>query len=201
MDPAGVFAMSPGLRIVAPSTPFDYIGLMNSALACNDPVVVLEHVELYQSVGPVPAGDLDYSIPLGKAAIARPGNSLTILSYLSMVKKSIEAVESLGIDAEVIDLRSLDRAGLDWETIGQSIEKTNNVLIVEQGTLGNSYGTWLGDEIQRRYFDWLDQPVQRVHGAEAWPSVSKVLEAAANAGLEDIKRELLKMIRDVGSQA
>jgi 2-oxoisovalerate dehydrogenase E1 component len=103
----------------------------------------------------------------------------------------------LGIDAEVIDLRSLDRAGLDWETIGASIRKTNNVLVVEQGTLGNSYGTLLGDEIQRRYMDWLDQPVKRVHGAEAWPSVSKALETAANAGKEEIERELLVMVKDV----
>jgi 2-oxoisovalerate dehydrogenase E1 component len=197
MDPAGVFAMSPGLRIVAPSTPFDYIGLMNSALTCKDPVVVLEHVELYNTVGLVPEDDMDYFIPLGKAAVVSHGKSLTILTYLSMVKKSVEVAESLGIDAEVIDLRSLDRAGLDWETIGASIRKTNNVLIVEQGTLGNSYGTLLGDEIQRRYMDWLDQPVKRVHGAEAWPSVSKTLETAANAGKEEIEREILAMMKDV----
>ena len=199
MDPAGFFAMSPGLRIVAPSNPFDYVGLMNSALACSDPVIVLEHVELYNTVGLIPDGNPDYFIPLGSAAVARAGKQLTILTYLSMVKKSIEAAEALGIDAEIIDLRSLDRAGLDWETIGESIRKTNNVLIVEQGTQGNSYGTMLGDEIQRRYLDWLDQPVQRVHGSEAWPSVSRVLETAANAGVEDIKQELLKMMENTGA--
>lgn len=193
IDPAGVFAMSPGLRMVAPSTPYDYIGLMNSALACKDPVVVLEHVELYNCLGQVPTDDLDYFIPLDKARVVRCGGQVTILSYLSMVQASVEAAEELGIDAEVIDLRALDRAGLDWETIGASIHKTNNVLIVEQGTLGNSYGTLLGDEIQRRFFDWLDQPVQRVHGAEGWPSVSKVLESAANAGIPEIKAELQKM--------
>jgi 2-oxoisovalerate dehydrogenase E1 component len=200
IDPAGVFAMSSGWRIVAPSTPFDYIGLMNSALACKDPVLVLEHVDLYNTIGLVPDDDMDYFIPLAKASVVRPGKELTILTYLSMVKKSIEATESLGIDAEVIDLRSLDRAGLDWETIGASIRKTNNVLIVEQGTFGNSYGTLLADEIQRRYMDWLDQPVKRVHGAEAWPSVSKVLETAANAGMEEIKQELLGLIKDMGKQ-
>ena len=193
IDPAGIFALSPGLRMVAPTTPYDYIGLMNSALACKDPVVVLEHVDLYNRLGEVPKDDLDYCIPLGKANVVRPGRQVTILSYLSMVKTSVVAAEELGIDAEVIDLRSLDRAGLDWETIGASIRKTNNVLIVEQGTLGNSYGTLLGDEIQRRFFDWLDQPVQRVHGAEGWPSVSKALETAANAGLQDIKAELQLM--------
>lgn len=198
MDPAGVFAMSPGLRMIAPSNPFDYIGLMNSALACKDPVVVLEHVDLYNSTGFIPVDDMDYFIPLGKAAISRSGKNVTVLTYLSMVKRCMDVVEEQNIDAEVIDLRSLDRAGLDWETIGESIRKTNNVLIVEQGTLGNSYGTMLGDEIQRRYFDWLDQPVQRVHGAEASPSVSKVLEAAANAGENNIKEQLLKMMKAIG---
>ena len=92
-----------------------------------------------------------------------------------------EAIERTGIDAELIDLRFLDRASLDWDTVGASVRKTNAVLIVEQGTLGTSYGGWLADEIQRRFFDWLDQPVQRVTGAESSPSISKVLEQAAIA--------------------
>ena len=94
----------------------------------------------------------------------------------------LEAVEQVGdVDAEVIDLRWLDRASIDWDTIGASIKKTNNVLIAEQGAVGTSYGGWLADEIQRRFFDWLDQPVQRVTGGEASPSISKVLERAAIA--------------------
>ena len=72
-------------------------------------------------------------------------------------------------------------ASADWDTIGESIKKTNNVLIVEQGAIGTGYGAWLADEIQRRYFDWLDQPVQRVTGSVASPSISKVLERAARA--------------------
>jgi 2-oxoisovalerate dehydrogenase E1 component len=86
----------------------------------------------------------------------------------------------------VIDLRTLDRASLDWETIGDSIRRTNNVIVVEQGSLGTSYGTMLADEIQRRYLDWLDQPVQRVHGREASPTISKVLERAAFAGSNEV---------------
>lgn len=103
-----------------------------------------------------------------------------------MVKHSITAVEQSGIDAEVIDLRWLDRASFDWETVEASIRKTNNVLIVEQGARGTSYGGWLVDEIQRRFFDWLDQPVQRDTGGEASPSISKVLERAAIAGVEEV---------------
>ncbi|MEK9809462.1 MAG: transketolase C-terminal domain-containing protein, partial [Candidatus Nanopelagicales bacterium] len=79
---------------------------------------------------------------------------------------------------------------LDWDTIGESIRKTNNVLIAEQGAIGTSYGGWLADEIQRRYFDWLDQPVQRVTGGEASPSISKVLERAAIARDDEVSAAL-----------
>ena len=186
MDPAGIFATSAGWRIVAPSSPADYIGLMNTALALQDPVLVIEHVDLYQQLGDVPAGDLDYYIPLGKAALRSEGSDVTVISYLSMVGHSLEAIEQLGVDADLVDLRWLDRASIDWDTIGESIKKTNNVLIVEQGARGTSYGGWLSDEIQRRYFDWLDQPVQRVTGGEASPSISRVLERAAIARTEEV---------------
>ncbi|MEO7031634.1 MAG: thiamine pyrophosphate-dependent enzyme [Herbaspirillum sp.] len=198
MDPAGIFATSPGWRIVAPSTPFDYVGLMNAALSLKDPVLVIEHVDLYNTFGIAPVDDFDYQTPFGKAAVRRSGTEVTLVTYLSMVAHSLEAVEQTGIDAEVIDLRWLDRASIDWETIGTSIQKTNNVLIVEQGAIGTSYGGWLGDEIHRRFFDWLDQPVQRVSGGEASPSISKVLERAACARTEEVIVGLQNIMRDKG---
>jgi 2-oxoisovalerate dehydrogenase E1 component len=196
MDPAGIFATAPGWRIVAPTTPFDYVGLMNSALRCKDPVVVLEHVDLYTSTGDGPVDDLDYCLPVGKAAVRRRGAQITVISYLAMVQHVLDAIDQLGdVDAEVIDLRWLDRASIDWETIEASIKKTNNVLIAEQGALGTSYGGWLADEIQRRFFDWLDQPVQRVTGSEASPSISKVLERAAIAKTEEVAARLSEIAR------
>ena len=196
MDPAGVFATAPGWRIVAPSTPFDYVGLMNSALRCEDPVLVLEHVDLYASSGEGPVDDLDYCLPVGKAAVRRTGGDVTVLTYLAMTNYVLEAVEQVGdVDAEVIDLRWLDRASIDWDTIGASIQKTGNVLIAEQGSLGTSYGSWLGDEIQRRFFDWLDHPVQRVTGGEASPSISKVLERAAIAQADEVATALRTVSR------
>ncbi|MFV0407916.1 MAG: thiamine pyrophosphate-dependent enzyme [Propioniciclava sp.] len=186
MDPAGIFATQTGWRIVAASTAADYVGLMNAALALEDPVLVIEHVDLYPQPDRVPAGDLDYIIPPGSAAVRRVGQEVTVLTYLAMVGHSLEAVEQTGVDAEVIDLRWLDQASVDWDSIGESIRKTNNVLIVEQGSRGPSYGVWLADEIQRRYFDWLDQPVERVTGREASPSISKVLERAAYAGTDEV---------------
>ncbi len=136
MDPAGIFAASPGWRIVAPSTPFDYIGLMNTALQCQDPVLVLEHVDLYPTAGDVPAGEWDFCLPVGRAAVRREGREVTVLSYLAMTGYVLEAVTGTGVDAEVIDLRWLDRASIDWDTIGTSIRKTNRVLIAEQGAIG-----------------------------------------------------------------
>lgn len=199
MDPAGIYVTNPGWRIVAASTPFDYIGLMNTALACKDPVLVIEHVDLYTQNGEVPVDDLDYQIPFGTAAVRREGRDLTILTYLSMVGHSLEAVAQTGIDAEVIDLRFLDRASFDWATVEASIRKTNNVLIVEQGARGTSYGGWLADELQRRCFDWLDQPIQRVTGGEGSPSISKVLERAACARTEEVIEGLQQVIREKGA--
>ncbi len=133
MDPAGIFATAPGWRIMAPSTPHDYVGMMNAALACEDPVLVIEHVDLYGGKGDIPQGDLDYQIPFGTARTVREGSELTILSYLSMVQKSLEAIDKTGADAELIDLRFLDQASVDWASIESSITKTNAVMIVEQG--------------------------------------------------------------------
>ncbi|CAM3629012.1 MFS transporter [Mycobacterium frederiksbergense] len=198
MDPAGIFATSPGWRIVAPSTAADYVGLMNAALALHDPVLVIEHVDLYGTADKVPDGELDYIIAPGTAAIRRAGNDVTVISYLSMVARCAEAIEQTGIDAELIDLRWLDRASIDWDTIEASVKKTNAVLIVEQGARGSSYGGWLADELQRRLFDWLDQPIERVSGEEASPSISRVLERAAIAGTEEIVVGLEKMRAAMG---
>ena len=182
--------------ISSASTPFDYVGLMNAALRCQDPVVVLEHVDLYNSTGEAPVDDLDFCLPVGKAAVRRPGAEVTVLTYLAMTNYVLQAVDELGtVDAEVIDLRWLDRASIDWDTIGASIRKTNNVLIAEQGATGTGYGAWLADEIQRRFFDWLDAPVQRVTGGEASPSISKVLERAAIAQSAEVAAALTAMTR------
>lgn len=200
MDPAGIFATAPGWRIVAASNPFDYVGLMNAALALEDPVLVIEHVDLYNARGLAPVTDLDYQIELGKAKVVREGSDATVLSYLSMISKSLDAIAETGIDAELIDLRWLDRASIDWSAIEASVKKTNAVLIVEQGVMGTSYGGWLSDEIQRRFFDYLDQPVQRVTGREASPSISKVLERAAIAKTEEVSSALLAVAEGFGKR-
>ena len=201
MDPAGLYSNWPGWRIVAPSNPFDYVGLMNSALLCDDPVLVIEHVGLYNSTAPGPLEDFDYFIPLGKAKVVRPGSRLTVLTYLAMTPLAVQVADEMNLDIEVVDLRSLDRAGLDWQVIGDSIRKTNNVVVLEQGPLTCSYGAMLVDEIQQRFFDWLDAPVQRIHGGESSPSVSKVLERAAVVGAEEIRAGFARAMAEIGRTA
>lgn len=189
-DPSGLFAMFPGWRIVSPTTPADYIGLMNSALRCNDPVLVIEHVELFQNEGPVPIGNLDYCIPLGKAKVVRPGNACTVLTASRMVAASLEAADEAGVDAEIIDLRSLDPTGLDWEAIEGSVRKTGRVLIAEQVSRGLSIGARLTQEIQDRLFDYLDFEILHVTGSLAAPVVSAPLNRAALGSAAGIKAAL-----------
>jgi 2-oxoisovalerate dehydrogenase E1 component len=195
MDASSLFAMYPGWRIVSPSNPFDYIGLMNTALRCNDPVLVVEHNDLYQTVGQVPVDDWDYCIPFGRARIARHGTACTVLTYLSMVNVCTTVADESGIDAEVVDLRTLDPLGLDWETIEQSVRKTNRVLIVEQTARGTSHGARIAQEAQERLFDWLDAPIMRVTGTQSAPVVSKPLELAALAGPEAVRRGFEQLLK------
>ncbi|MCO5731498.1 thiamine pyrophosphate-dependent enzyme [Rhizobium sp. SSA_523] len=192
-DPSSLFALFPGWRIVTPSTAFDYIGLMNSALACNDPVVVIEHTELYQRDFEVPKGDRDYCIPFGKAHPVRAGEACTVLATSVMVQHAIKAAEETGIDAEIIDLRNIDRHGMDWELIGTSIDKTGRVIIAEQTARSLSMGgAWAG-EIQERFFDSLDHEILHVTGGLAAPTVSAVLNRAALASQSDVREALMRI--------
>ncbi|OZI70814.1 dehydrogenase E1 component subunit alpha/beta [Bordetella genomosp. 12] len=197
MDPAGVFALFPGWRIVAPSNAFDYVGLMNSALRCEDPVLVLEPQELHKRKTLVPK-DLDYCIPLGRARRVREGRQITLLATLSMVELCVQVAEEMGVDAEVIDLRTLSQRDIDYDTISRSVRKTGRVAIVEQTTRGASLGALIADEIQRRDFDYLDQPVQRATGRWAPPVVSQALERAALAGADDVRQLIARMLAESG---
>jgi 2-oxoisovalerate dehydrogenase E1 component len=181
-DACGLFALYPGWRILAPSTPFDYIGLMNAAIRCDDPVMVMEHVDLFPTTGPIPKDDLDYIVPIGKAKIARAGRACTVVAYSKMVGLALDATVETGIDAEVIDLRTVDPWGMDWATVEASVRRTGRLLIVEQGARGPTLGARIAQEIQERCFDWLDHEILRVTGGDAAPVVSKVLEQAALAG-------------------
>jgi 2-oxoisovalerate dehydrogenase E1 component len=178
-DPSGLFAGFPAWRIAAPATPFDYVGLMNTALLSDDPVLVLEHAGLFQESGPVPEGPTDWHVPFGRARCVRAGGACTVLTYGAMVQQAVAAAESSGVDAEILDLRSLDLQGMDWEMITASIRRTNRVLIAEQAARGSGHGARWAAEIQERLLDWLDAEVVRVSGSEAAPVVSRPLNLAA----------------------
>lgn len=192
-DPSALFGMFPGWRIVMPTTALDYIGLMNSALRCDDPVVLFEHVAFYQREFQVPAGDRAFCIPFGSARVVRPGAACTVLATSVMVQNALDAAAETGIDAEIIDLRNLDHHGMDWDVIGRSIEKTGRVIIAEQTARRLSMGaTWCA-EIQERFFDHLDFEILRVTGGLAAPTVSSPLNRAALGDKDGIGDAMLRM--------
>ena len=192
-DPAALFGLFPGWRIVSPTTAQDYIGQVNAALRCDDPVVVIEHTEFYQREFDVPAGDRGFIIPFGRAHVVRPGTACTVLATSVMVASAVKMAEETGIDAEVIDLRNLDHHGIDWDTIGASVERTGRVIIAEQTARSMSMGAIWADGIQSRFFDSLDHEILRVTGGLAAPTVSAVLNRAALGSAADIREALLRI--------
>lgn len=173
------FCHVPGLKVVAPATPYDAKGLLKTSIEDQDPVLFLEHKKCYRLVkGQVP--EHDYRIPLGQADIKRPGADLTVISYGLMLHHSLEAAAQLaheGVEAEVIDLRTL--RPLDTETIYASVRKTSKVLIVHEDNLTGGLGGEIAALIAQHTFEHLDAPVMRLGGPEV-PAMpySKPLEEA-----------------------
>jgi pyruvate dehydrogenase E1 component beta subunit len=168
----------PGLKVVAPGTPYDAKGLLKSAIRDDNPVMVLEGEMLYNAKGEVPEGD--YTIPLGKAQVKREGDHVTIISYGKMINVAQQAAELLakdGIRAEVIDLLTL--RPLDTETVVASVKKTNRAVVVEEGWEICGMGAQIVDYVQRDCFDDLDAPVLRVHQVDVPMPYAKNLERAA----------------------
>lgn len=169
------FMHVPGLRIIIPSTPYDIKGLLKAAIREDNPVISFEHQQLYKTRGPVP--EEEYTIPLGKADIKRGGKDITIVATSLMVQISLAAAEklaSLGIDAEVIDLRSL--SPLDKGTIIESVKKTGRLAIVHQACLTGGVGAEIATVVFEEAFDYLDGPVKRISGLDVPVSFSPVLE-------------------------
>lgn len=195
LDPSAFFALFSGWRVMAASNAFDYIGLFNTAMRFNDPVLMIEHGLLYGEQDQVPAGNMDYLIAYGKAKVVRRGTDLTVLTYLTDVDKCLQVAAQLapeGISAEIIDLRTLDYTGMDWTTIGQSVKRTGRVLIVEQSPRSLSLGGRISDEIQERFFDHLDGPIAKVAALDVPPPVSRKLEEAVLPSLEQIKAQMVR---------
>ncbi len=182
------YANTPGLKVVVPCNPYDAKGLLKSSIRDDDPVIFMESELMYGDKGEVPEGE--YLLPLGVADIKREGTDVTLISFGKMMKVVLEAasvLEKEGVSCEVIDLRSV--RPIDYETLINSVKKTNRAVIVEEAWPLSSIATDLAFQIQKEAFDYLDSPVRRVNSQdvplpyaptlieEILPNVKKTIEA------------------------
>ena len=170
-----LFAHIPGLKVAIPSCPGDAKGLLKSAIRDDNPVLFFEDKMMYNDVGPVP--EQDYVIPLGQADVKRAGSDITLVATSSMVGLSLQAADALaedGVDAEVIDVRTL--YPLDADTLVESAKKTGYAIIIDEGAARYGVTGELASVIQERAFDWLDGPVLRIGAADVPIPFSPVLE-------------------------
>lgn len=183
------YANVPGLKVISPSNPYDAKGLMKAAIRDDNPVIFMESEMMYGDSGEVP--EEEYIIEIGKADIKRAGTDVTIVSYNKMMKVALGAAEALatdGISAEVIDLRTI--RPMDYDTIIESVKKTNRLVIVDESWPFGGVSTELSYMVQKRAFDYLDAPIQRINSADSsmhyapnlvdayLPSIEKTVAAA-----------------------
>ncbi|CAN5557703.1 alpha-ketoacid dehydrogenase subunit beta [soil metagenome] len=178
LNPEAFFLNTPGLKMVEPSTAYDAKGLLKAAIRDDDPVLYFEHKYLYRRIkDEVP--DEDYIVPLGKAAVRREGADLSIITFGAMVHTALDAAKQLaaeGVEAEVIDLRSL--APLDRDAVLTTVAKTSRALLLHEATLTGGIGGELAAIISEEAFEYLDAPVMRVASADAPVPYAPPLEAA-----------------------
>ena len=177
LEPAGLYAFYPGWRIVAPSTPYDAIGLLNTALQSNDPVLFVEHGSLYNNKGPIPENNLDYAIPFGKAKIVRQGKDITIFATSSMVSKTINVAEEYakkGIEIEIIDPLTL--VPLDKETLMSSVKKTGKLIVADEGHFTCGIGSEIAALVADEALEYLQAPIKRVASPDVPVPFSPPLE-------------------------
>jgi acetoin:2,6-dichlorophenolindophenol oxidoreductase subunit beta len=181
------FLHVPGLKVVVPSNPADAKGLLKAAIRSDDPVLYFEHKALFPLKGPVPDGD--HLVPIGKASVARGGKDVTIVSYSMMMNRVLEAAAKLaeqGVDAEVIDLRTI--SPLDKETIFTSVAKTKRLIIVHEAVKTGGVGAEIAASVAEEMIDYLDAPIRRL-GAPFVPiPFSPPLERLVKIDAEDIVR-------------
>ena len=187
------FVHTPGLKVVAPSEPSDVKGLIKTAIRDDDPVIFFQHKRLFAQTGPVP--EEEYLIPFGSAAIKREGSDITIITYSRMTYLCLEAADQVaetGINAEVVDLRTLKP--LDFDLISKSVKKTNNVLIVHEACLTGGFGAEIAAKIGEELFDYLDAPVTRIGAKDVPIPFSPVMEEFVLPQVSDIVEGVKKVL-------
>ena len=191
-----IFTHTPGVRVVMPSNALDALGLLRTAIRCDDPVLFLEHKRLYrETFGRAAYPGADFCIPFGKAKIVRPGKDLTVITYGAVVPRALQAAQKLhrdkGVDVELIDLRSL--SPYDWETIAESVKKTNRVIIAHEDMLSWGYGAEIAARIGEELFHDLDAPVRRVAAMDVFVAYQPLLEDAILPQPEDLYRAMAEL--------
>jgi pyruvate dehydrogenase E1 component beta subunit len=191
--PDAIFAHFPGLKVVSPGTPEDAKGLLKAAIRSDDPVLFIEHATLYQWRGEVPEGD--YTIPIGKSKIQRPGDAVTVVSYSKGLQLSMQAADALakeGINIEIVDLRTL--RPLDMEPVIESFKKTNRAVIVEEGWRSYGVGAEVAARLYEEAFDYIDAPIKRVAQKEVPLPYNRTLEQMALPQVEDIVKAVKEVL-------
>ncbi|OFX35130.1 MAG: pyruvate dehydrogenase [Armatimonadetes bacterium RBG_16_67_12] len=182
-----IYAHVPGLHVVTPATPAEAKGLLRTALRGKDPVIFMEHAALYSMKGSIPNGD--FALPFGQAEIVRPGRDVTIVGYSRMLHMALEAAERLageGIEAEVINLRTL--RPLDRRTLIDSARRTHRAVVVQEQWKPFGAGAEIAATIAEGAFDLLDAPIERVTGADVPMPYARNLELLALPTVEEIER-------------
>jgi pyruvate dehydrogenase E1 component beta subunit len=187
------YANCPGLKVIVPSNPYDAKGLLKSAIRDNDPVIFMESEQMYGDKGEVPEGE--YTLPIGVADIKRPGKDITLVSFGKILKEGLIAAEELskeGIDVEVIDLRTI--RPLDYQTIFESVKKTNRLVILEESWPFGNISTEITYQVQNELFDYLDAPVEKINTADTPAPYSPVLLEEWLPNHQDVIKSVKKVM-------
>ena len=187
------YANCPGLKVIVPSNPYDAKGLLKSAIRDDDPVIFMESEQMYGDKGEVPEGE--YTLPIGVADVKRSGKDVTLVSFGKILKEGVKAAEELekeGIEVELIDLRTI--RPLDYQTIFDSVKKTNRLVILEESWPFGNISTEITYQVQNHVFAYLDAPIEKINTADTPAPYSPVLLKEWLPNFKDVVKAVKKVM-------